>query len=389
MHDVQVLKDKYKDSVRLLEATRSMLAVDGVDYAWALMGTPANLDTLSGEGFESLDAVSANDLVLAVQSNDATALVAAFQIADEELFAAASGSAAVEAAMAAHLEAAIAEQEGSNLAIVSVPGPYATLETQKALSAGLDVLLFSDNVPLADEIELKERARDLGRLVMGPGAGTAMVAGTGLGFANRVGAGPVGIVAAAGTGAQEAMALCERWGVGVSHVIGVGGRDLSAAVGGLMARAGIAALEADPGTEAILLVSKPPSPEVAQALLNTAPSKPLVAALVGLQGELEGVATEIVVCNTLEQGVVLTLQGMGLNVPDRIGSTPDAVANVITALPQTRTRLVGLFSGGTLCYEAMTIATNHIGAIHSNTPLDKTWTVPAPANAHVCLDLGE
>ena len=399
MHETRILPDNYTDSVRLLEATRSMLAAPGVDYAWALMGTEANLETLAGEGFAGLDGTSANDLVLAVRASGAEQRSAALELANEILFAATQRGDGDEAApAAAHLGQAIERQQDSNLAIISVPGAFATLETHKALTAGLDVLLFSDNVPLDDEIELKERARDVGRLVMGPGAGTAMIAGAGLGFANRVAkrtsdpsrtVGNVGVVAAAGTGAQEAMALLDRWGVGVSHVIGVGGRDLNADVGGIMARAGIGALEADPGTDAILLVSKPPAPEVAQTLLGVAPSKPMVAALIGLREELDGVPSEISVCNTLEQGVVLSLEGLGVDVPDRVGDTPEAVADVITGLGQSRKRLVGLFSGGTLCYEAMTIAVDHIGPIHSNTPLDKSWTVPAPDGAHVCLDLGE
>ena len=390
MHEVQILRDNYKDSVRLLEATRSMLTAPGVDFAWALMGTEANLRTLATEGFDDLDGASANDLVLAVRASDSADRSSALALADEVLFAKTTSEGGDETVQAAaDLGQAIASQDGSNLAIISVPGDYATLETHKALTAGLDVLLFSDNVPIADEIALKERASAMGRLVMGPGAGTAMISGTGLGFANRVTPGRVGVVAAAGTGAQEAMALLERWGVGVSHVIGVGGRDLNADVGGIMARAGIAALEADPGTEAILLVSKPPAPEVAESLLGTAPSKPMVAALIGLREKLDGVPAEISVCNTLEQGVVLSLKGLGIDAPDRIGNTPEEVADVITALPQSRTRLVGLFSGGTLAYEAMSIAVDHIGPIYSNTPLDKSWAVPAPDGAHVCLDLGE
>jgi FdrA protein len=390
LHEVAVLKDSYKDSVKLLEATRAMLATDGVDYGWALMATPANVETLVNEGFAAISTGSANDLVLAVRAIDSPTAAAALTAATTLLFTAnAVGDGAEDAVTVDHLRGALLAQPASNVAIISVPGPYATLETHKALSANLDVLLFSDNVPLADEIALKQRARSLGRLVMGPGAGTAMIAGTGLGFANRVAVGPVGIVAAAGTGAQEAMSLLDRWGIGVSHVIGVGGRDLSSAVGGLMARSGIEALVADHRTKAILLVSKPPSPEVAEQLLGTAWGKPIVASLIGLRGELQGLADGVQVCNTLEQGAVLTAKALGLPVPDLVGDTADAVADLMTALPLTRRRLVGLFSGGTLCYEAMTIATGHIGPIHSNTPLDKSWRLPAPDGAHVCLDLGE
>ena len=166
------------------------------------------------------------------------------------------------------LEEAVDLQAGTNVALVSVPGDYAALEAHKALSAGLHVLLFSDNVSVDDEIELKDRATDLGRLVMGPGAGTAMLGGTGLGFANgcagRARSARVGVVAAAGTGAQEAMSLLDRWGAAVTHVIGLGGRDLNDAVDGRMAKLAVAALRDDPGTDAILLVSKPPSERVAR-----------------------------------------------------------------------------------------------------------------------------
>lgn len=390
LHEIAVLKDSYKDSVRLLEATRSMLSTPGVAYGWALMATPANLETLRGEGFAPTVGGSANDLVLAVRAADAASVTEALDAARALLFAASAASTDTDNGVPIdHLRGAIAAQPASNVAIISVPGPYATLEAHKALSSNLDVLLFSDNVPLADEIQLKQRARSLGRLIMGPGAGTAMIAGTGLGFANRVTPGPVGIVAAAGTGAQEAMSLLERWGIGVSHVIGVGGRDLSSAVGGLMAEAAIEALVADARTKAILLVSKPPAPEVAEQLLGRTWGKPIVASLIGLRSELHGIATGVQVCNTLERGAVLTAEALGFTVADLVGDTADEVADRISALALGRRRLVGLFSGGTLGYEAMTIAVEHIGPIYSNTPLDKSWHLPAPDGAHVCLDLGE
>ena len=389
LHEISILKDSYKDSVRLLEATRSMQSDERVDYGFAVMASEANVETLTSEGFSGLAGASANDLVLAVRSVDQEVVDAALEAARSALFSVTSGDGDGVDPSVQSLRQAIDVQPDTNVAIISVPGPYATLETHKALTAGLDVLLFSDNVPLADEIELKQRARELGRLVMGPGAGTAMLAGTGLGFANRVNSGPVGIIAAAGTGAQEVMSLLDRWGIGITHVIGLGGRDLNAEVGGLMAESAIEALEADEQTQVILFVSKPPAPEVAQRLLGTSRSKPMVAAMIGLRYELVGLADGVSVCNTLEQGAALTAGILGHPVPDLVGPTAEAVATAMTPLAQERRRLVGLFSGGTLCYEAMTIATEHIGAIHSNTPLDKSWSLPAPDGAHVCLDLGE
>ena len=280
----KVVADCYVDSVRLLEATRAMLEAPGVDWAWALMATPANLEVLFDEGVtEGLDSAAANDLVLAVKGTDENlpaALLRAWAVLFEETGSAGAG--APPDARPAGLDDALVSAPEANVAIVSVPGPYAALEAHKALTRGLDVLLFSDNVDLADEIDLKRRARSIGRLVMGPGAGTAVLAGVGLGFSNRVTSGPVGVVAAAGTGAQEVMTLLDRWGSGVSHAIGVGGRDLSAAVGGAMAEAAIEALDRHEGTELTLLVSKPPAAEVAERLLGASRSKPLVAALIGL-----------------------------------------------------------------------------------------------------------
>ena len=388
-HDITVLKDSYKDSVRLLEATRAIQALDGVDYGWTVMATDTNIDTLRNEGFEGFGDTTANDLLIALRTSDADTAAAALALAKDTLFSATTGSSDEEMASIGSLRDAIDTLDGANVAIVSVPGPYAALETQKALTAGLDVLLFSDNVDVDQEIELKQRARSLGRLVMGPGAGTAMLAGTGLGFANRVSPGPVGVVAAAGTGAQEVMSLLDRWGIGITHVIGVGGRDLSTEVGGLMAISAIEALEAHEQTEAILFVSKPPAPEVAERLLGVERSKPMIAAMIGLRQELDGVADGILVCNTLEKGAVLTGEALGRPIPDLFGETPNEIATEMMRLDQNRRRLVGLFSGGTLAYEAMTIAAPHIGPIHSNTPLEKEWALPAPDGAHVCLDLGE
>ena len=390
----EVIADCYVDSVRLLEATRAMREAPGVDWAWALMATPANLADLAAEGLdEGLGDASANDLVLAVRGSGEQ-MTAALEEGRRVLFEAADSGdragtgTAPAAARPASLDDALAAATGANVAIVSVPGPYAALEAHKALTRGLDVLLFSDNVPLADEIDLKQRACSLGRLVMGPGAGTAALAGVGLGFSNRVASGPVGVVAAAGTGAQEVMTLLDRWGSGVSHVIGVGGRDLSEDVGGLMAEAAVEALDRHAPTELILLVSKPPAPAVAERLLGKPTSTPVVAALIGLDRPVAA-APGVAVCNTLEQGVVESLDRLGHSGADPVGTIDAEVARLSTALDPRRRRLVGLFSGGTLAYEAMTIASRHIGAVFSNTPLDPAWELPGPPDGHLCLDLGE
>jgi FdrA protein len=391
-HKVRLLKDAYVDSVLQMAATRAMREVDGVEWATAAMATPANVAVMEGEGFD-LAGAGANDCVLAARAGDDEAAEAALAAGDASLGGGASrggvpGAIGVDRAPAS-LEEAVAELPDANLAIVSVPGDFAALEAHKALTAGLHVLLFSDNVSVEEEIELKERGSALGRLVMGPGAGTAVLGGCGLGFANAVRRGRVGVVAAAGTGAQEVMCLLDRWGAGVSAVIGVGGRDLSEAVGGRMARLAVATLRHDPGTDVILLVSKPPSPEVARAVVAEAGDKPLAAALIGLTESIAAPST-VHLATTLEEGALLALELAGQDKPDpAAGGLAEAVAAACAGVSPERRLVRGLYSGGTLCYEAMVLLSGVLGPIHSNTPLRKGWDVPAPPGSHVCLDLGE
>jgi FdrA protein len=274
------------------------------------------------------------------------------------------------------------------VAVVSVPGPYAAITAHQALTAGLHVLLFSDNVPLDDEVMLKERARRLGRLVMGPGAGTAMLGGVGLGFANVVRPGRVGVVAAAGTGAQEVMTLLDRWEIGVSCVIGVGGRDLSSGVGGRMAADAVRMLDSDPGTEVILLVSKPPDPAVARRVIGASEHTAVIAACLGMPA-LDGLPGEVPLATTLEEGVMLVARALATPVPDLAEGLADAVAAALARTGGSRGAVRGFFTGGTLCYEAQVVLTRSLGPVYSNISLRPDLGLPAPPGAHVCLDLGE
>jgi len=420
---IVVLRDRYVDSVVQMSASRAMMDLDGVEWAAAAVGTPANLETLGGRGFDTDAAgATARDCFLAVEAASVEGADAAIDVGERVLAGGAGGNGGPGGTVAPErprsLDDALAALGGSaNLAIISVPGDYAALEAHKALSAGLHVLLFSDNVGLEEEVELKERAEAAGLLLMGPGAGTAMLGGTGLGFANVVaGRGPtagpggdaaacqpdvsadpghrsgdrpgVGVVAAAGTGAQEVMTLLDRGGARVTAVIGVGGRDLSETVGGRMAKSGLRALRADPGTDAVVLVSKPPSEAVARAVLAEAAGQPAVAALIGLAEPVptpEGVG----LASTVEGGVTSLLAALGLPPLDLDGGLRAAVTEAAATLADGRTLVRGLFSGGTLCYEALVILSGFLGPVYSNTPIRKGWGLPAPDGAHVCLDLGE
>ncbi|MEU8246293.1 FdrA family protein [Nonomuraea sp. NPDC048916] len=387
---VRVVRDTYCDSLRLLVATSVMAEHDDVAWAGAVMATPSGRESLAAEGFgaESIGTVGANDLVLAVRAHGKaaaeTALDAGAKAAFEEARAE-PGDGAVAAAPRT-VSAALQRMPDASVAIVSVPGDYAALEAHHALSEGLHVLLFSDNVSLEEEAELKERAAGLGLLVMGPGAGTAVLSGTGLGFANAVRQGPVGVVAAAGTGAQEVSALLDRWGVGVSHVIGVGGRDLSEDIGGRMAMAAVRALDEDPDTKVILLVSKPPNEAVARRVLDQCASTPAVATFLGLS-EMDR-PSGVRMARTLEDGALTAARLAGTTPPATSEGLRAQVVEQLGALGAERHTVRGYYSGGTLCYEAQLIINELLGDVYSNEPLLPGHTVPAPPGANVLLDLG-
>ena len=352
----RVLRDRYVDSVRLMQVAQAVRGSDGVGGCELMMGTAANLEALRARGIDC--AATPADVVIAVEGP-----ADALDLAERELVAApaVAGREAVAAAPRS-LGAAARELPGANVALISVPGEYAVLEAHRALTLGLHVFLFSDHVSIEDEVALKRRGAERGLLVMGPGCGTAMLGGVGLGFANVVRSGPIGIVAAAGTGAQEAAVLVDE--VGVSQIVGVGGRDLSSEVGALMFREGMRALAADDATETLLLVSKPPDRDAVAALADVdVGGKRVVAAFVGWDGG----DAPFEVHPTLEAGAYAAA---GLDPrPDPEGPTGSG-------------RVLGLFSGGSLAHEAMTI----LGEGHTILDLgEEEYTRGRP---HPMVDLG-
>jgi FdrA protein len=385
----RVLRGTYRDSVMLLSAAATMDGAAAVTWASAVMGIPDNLEDLIAQGVprDELDA-GPNDLILAVLAESDSAAEAALDAGENALSQEqTSGAEPSSAHRPRSLTAAAETHPGANLAVISVPGAYAALEAHKALTAGLHVLLFSDNVPVAEEVELKNRAAGLGLLVMGPGAGTSVLAGTGLGFANAVQTGRVGIVAASGTGAQEVMTLASEWGAGISRVIGVGGRDLGSSLGGRMTRQALRSLNADPGTEIVVLVSKPPDPSVAREMAGCT-GKPLIAALVGMP-DWPDAPPGFEVAASLEQAAAQAVTRAGVAPPGYTGGLAERARNAIAGLGSDRTAVRGYFSGGTLCSESQLILSRLAGAVHSNIPLTPERALPAPPGRHVCLDLGE
>jgi FdrA protein len=371
---VRVIANRYADSVRLMSIARAVRERDGVRRCELGMGTPANLEVLAAYGADAQ--ATPGDLVIAVEAQDAYA-TEALAWAESELSARApEGGRDRPTHRARSLAAAARELDGANVALISVSGEYAALEAHRALSSGMHVFLFSDHVPLEAEIELKRRGAELGLLVMGPECGTAMLGGIGLGFANVVRPGSVGIVAAAGTGAQESACLLDAAGVGVSHIVGVGGRDLSAEVGALMFRAGMHMLAADASTDTLLLVSKSPTPAGVDAIAGDLPADVrIVAAFVGW----DGAPAPFEVHPTLEAAAAAAA-----------GSAPPDVSELERAVDArggiaSGRSLLGLYTGGSLAHEAITLLEPELGPIAGN-----AGHGPARADGvHALFDLGE
>jgi FdrA protein len=259
--------------------------------------------------------------------------------------------------------------------LISTPGQYAAADAFEALDAGLDVMLFSDNVPVGHEIALKRAAAERGRLVMGPDCGTALVGGVGLGFANVVRPGPVGLVAASGTGAQQLMCLFDAAGLGISHCLGVGGRDLSEAVGGISTLAALDLFASDPATERIVVVSKPPAPAVADAVRARSADLgiPVYFALLGPgRPTLTDVAERVV-----------RAAGLVWEAP-RQWPAHDRRLRRAGALR-------GLFAGGTLCDEARYVLTDRLGRVRSNVAAEAAWALPDDlrSDGHLVIDFGD
>jgi FdrA protein len=380
-------RNAYHDSVTLMRLTRDMEAVTGVTRAAAMMGTPPNRALLAGAGLLTTDGESAGptDLVIAVVAESVTAADAAQQAAESAL--AARPVAAEARARPRTLASALRALPDATLALVSVPGPYAGAEARAALRRGLDVMLFSDNVPLATEVSLKREALERGRFVMGPDCGTAILHGVPLGFANAVPRGRVGLVAASGTGLQEVTCRLAAGDEGVSHAIGVGSRDLSDEVGGVMTLAALAALAKDTATEVVVVVGKPPGDTVIARLAAAlaALGKPAVVSLMG--STAFPVTRGVHVAATLEDAAVAATALARGQAPRPVELTLPAaeverlVAECGRTLAPGQRFVRGVYAGGTLAWEAVGLLTARLSNVAPG--------VDGEGAGHRVVDLGD
>ena len=384
---VVVRRGAYHDSVTLMQVSRQAEQLPGVVAAAAVSATPVNLDLLARQGFD-LDAggLGPGDLVVAVRADDQAAAERAVEQVERLLAAPAGGGEvggpAAAAAPPRSLRAAAARDPDLNLAFLSVPGRHLAYEAAQALQAGLHVFCFSDGLTLPEEAACKRQAVQRGLLFLGPDCGTAILDGVGYGFANAVEPGPVGVVGASGTGIQEVTCLLDAAGVGISQAVGVGGRDLSATVGGTMTVRALELLAADERTETLVVVSKPPDPRVAATVAEAAArtGKPAVLALLGLR-EPPALPAGVVFAASLEDAAAWAAA--------RHGATP--AAETLMAPAPRPGAIRGLFCGGTLCTEAMLVVAAAAGRVASNVPLRPEWRLADPwsSDGHTFVDCGD
>ncbi len=389
----RVIHNTYRDSVSLMQISASIGALAGIRKASVVMATEGNLALLREANLiaDSIQAAS-SDLLVVLEGDTDEAIEHALAQADSALSGAAksSGSVPPNEIPARSIEMTLTGFAEANLALVSTPGEYAAAEALKALRLGLHVMLFSDNVSVSDEVMLKREAAQRGLLVMGPDCGTAIVSGIPLGFANVVQRGPVGLVGASGTGMQQVTSLLSRAGVGVSHALGTGGRDLRSEIGGASMLQAIDELAADTETRVIVLVSKPPAREVAARVLDraSATGKPVVVCFLGAEAQSVERA-HIVAASTLEEAASMAASLARGHRPNRAES--ELLVFDVPKFEAGQTYLRALYSGGTFCYEATLLLSNAVREVYSNTPVGAAHELADVwhSQAHTLVDLGD
>jgi FdrA protein len=399
-----IKKGVYHDSVSLMKAAKELNGLSGIIDCAVVMATRENKSILKNSGLYTKDLESSGDnaLVITVKAKDHAAARRGLNLAEEILArkSSPSGPGASGSAKAKGIDNALGMLGGANMALVSVAGRFAGSVAMDCLERGMNVMLFSDNIPLETEIELKKTALKKGLLVMGPDCGTAIINGVPLAFANAVSRGPIGIVAASGTGLQEVSALISNEGSGVSQAIGTGSRDIKQEVGALTLIQGLKALAEDKNTALIVIISKPPHPGVLAKILREAGKikKPVVSIMLGGDARLPG-KKDFYPAHTLEEAalkaVCLARDGNARRAKERLFDINTEALKAAAAAAGNKTGkqkyLRGLFSGGTFVSEAQVILKDMIGPLWSNAPLNGRYRLSDSLRLkeNSVIDMGE
>lgn len=389
---VEIEKGKYIDSLETLYASSVLMDQEGITAGFVGVGTAPFKDTVISSGLNSpdLDSATGNDLVIIADCSNK----AAFDTAVAAVLASFEVEASVQAEESfVSTKAAVQKHPEINLCSVSVPGEYAYGEVKKALNAGLHCVVFSNNVPLEQEREMKLLAREKGLLCMGPDCGVANINGAALVLSSINNRGPFGIVGASGTGIQHVAAILHEAGSGVSQTIGTGGNDCKDAVGGIMMLMGIDAMEADPETRYLALISRKPGDTVLPKLLERIKTckKPVVALFMGCdRAQVE--ASGAIYASSLDDCAIQCLKLIGTHYP--LATEDELVtlaAEEVKKYAPEQKYLRGLYTGGTYMDEAANAMIPRIGTIWSNCPIQPEWKLEDSyvSRENACVDYGE
>jgi len=385
----EIRSGAYYDSVILMQLQRSLADLPTVIDAGVVMGTEANKDLLEQSGLlvDEIKGANADDLVIVVKAENEKNAQKALEQVDDLVAARRSRDAVDQEFLPKSQESAAKTLPDAKWTLISVPGRYAAGVSREALRLGTHVFLYSDNVSLEEEIALKKKGAEKGLLVMGPDCGTAIINGIGLGFANQVRKGSIGMVAASGTGLQQVSVRIHQLGRGLTHALGTGGRDLTSQVGGLTARMSLELLDRDPETKVIVLVSKPPDPEAADGMINFARglSKPVVINFIGYASTLQQI-DNLYFTTTFDDTAAAAVK-----LADDSKLTQEEEDLHLDQFNSGQKYLRGLFSGGTLAYEALLILDYYLPTVYSNVPINKEYRLKNSlvSQGHTIVDLGE
>jgi len=393
---IQIYKNSYYDSVTLMSISADIKSLEGIDNAVISMATDMNKDLLKKVDLyiDDVDGCNSNDLVIAYRYDEGSSLDE--KKIDEIIEKALKGDSGSDAGenreeVFKTLKNAKVANPDCNMAIISVPGEHAAREAMQALKSGINVMLFSDNVTMEEERNLKEYAVENDLLVMGPDCGTAYINRVGLCFANKVTDGCVGIAGASGTGMQEIMVLVDKFGGGISNAIGVGGRDLKKEIGGLMMMSALRMLEADTKTKVIIMVSKVPSDEVYEKLtklINEEITKPVVVYFT--TDRVFNNNKNIFYTGSLKEAASLGV-GMAYGINSKC-EMQDVLNNALNKCSDSNDKYIrGLYCGGTLCGEAYYFLRNHLTNVYSNIASheEEKITYAFENKGNMLIDLGD
>lgn len=371
---VKIEKGRYIDSLETLFATSVLVEQEGVRNGYVGVASNAFKEevTEAGLGAAELENATSNDFVIVAECEDKASFDKAVE-AVMNSFDAKSSEEAEETFVST--KAAVKKHPEANLCSIAVPGEYALSEVKKALNAGLHCCVFSNNVPLEDEREMKELAREKGLLCMGPDCGVANINGAALVLSSINNRGPFGICGASGTGIQHVAAIMHEAGSGVSQTIGTGGNDLKDKVGGIMMLMGIDALEADPETKYIALISRKPGETVFPKILERVSrcKKPVVALFMGADKETVEKSGAIY-ASSLDECALKCLELIGIEYPLATEEELAVIASEeVKKLAPEQKYIRGAYSGGTYMDEATHAMLSRVGRINSNSPIEPEW----------------